>query len=159
MRLILVVILSLCVGLSAIGEALDQPSEAEVRARTEAISKSLRCVVCQSESIHDSNAPLAADMRRQVEAMVRDGKSDREIREFFHERYGDYVLMRPPVQGNTWLLWFSPLILVLIGVGWLWWRARRAPAARPAADNVMNEADRARVQAALASQDKQEAEK
>jgi cytochrome c-type biogenesis protein CcmH len=157
MRCLAAFLASLMVAFTAF--AAPAPDEAVIRARTEAISKSLRCVVCQSESIHDSNAPLAADMRRQVETMVREGESDEAIRAFFQARYGDYVLMRPPVQGNTWLLWFGPLALVVIGLAWLWWRARRGAVStgpEPAA-NTMSDEDRARVQAALSGSDDNEA--
>jgi cytochrome c-type biogenesis protein CcmH len=92
-------------------ERLDDPAQ-EARAR--ALYAELRCVVCQSQSIDDSNAPLAADMRAVVRERLLAGDSDAEVRAWLQERYGDYVLMMPPVQGNTLGLWLFPVI-VLIG--------------------------------------------
>ena len=72
--------------------------EAEIDARTEAVSKTLRCVVCQNQSIYDSNAPLAEDMRRMVRKRIEAGDTDDEAREYLRNLYGDYVLMSPPLQ-------------------------------------------------------------
>jgi len=122
-----------------------------VDTRTEEISKTLRCVVCQNQSIYDSNAPLAEDMRRLVRKRVEAGDSNDEVREYLRERYGDYVLMTPPLQMNTLLLWAGPVILLLFGSIWYVRRLRRASAAP--APQELNEQDRARVAAALANKD------
>lgn len=126
------------------GQVLTDP--ALVAMRTEAVSKTLRCVVCQNQSIYDSNAPLAQDMRRLVRKRVIAGDSDAEVRDYLRYRYGDYVLMSPPLQWNTLLLWGAPLGLVVVGL--IWFVARRRPAA-PAPDAAISEADRARIAAAL----------
>ena len=73
------------------------------------LSEELRCLVCQNQNIADSNAELAQDLRREIRGMIKDGKSDKEIIDFMVTRYGDFVLYRPPVQGNTLLLWGGPV--------------------------------------------------
>ncbi|NHC07939.1 cytochrome c-type biogenesis protein CcmH [Azonexus fungiphilus] len=84
--------------------------------RLQALSKELRCLVCQNETIADSNAELAVDLRREIRGMIRDGRSDNEILDFMVTRYGDFVLYRPPVKGITLLLWAGPILLLLIGI-------------------------------------------
>ncbi|MBS4018503.1 MAG: cytochrome c-type biogenesis protein CcmH [Dechloromonas sp.] len=84
--------------------------------RLQELSKELRCLVCQNETIAGSNAELAVDLRREIRGMIRDGRSDREILDFMVTRYGDFVLYRPPVKGITLLLWVGPLALLLIGI-------------------------------------------
>jgi cytochrome c-type biogenesis protein CcmH len=89
-------------------------SDADDRIR--ALTESLRCVVCQNQTLADSNAPLAADLRARIREQVEHGASDDEIRAFMVQRYGDFVLYRPPVRPLTWALWFGPLA-ALIGGG------------------------------------------
>ena len=84
--------------------------------RLQALSKELRCLVCQNETIADSIAELAVDLRREIRGMIRDGRSDNEILDFMVTRYGDFVLYRPPVKGITLLLWAGPILLLLIGI-------------------------------------------
>nr|WP_070958662.1 DsbE family thiol:disulfide interchange protein [Hyphomonas sp. Mor2] len=122
----------------------------EINARTEAVSKTLRCVVCQNQSIYDSNAPLALDMRRLVRKRVEAGDSDDEVRAYLRYRYGDYVLMSPPLQLNTILLWLSPLLLALAGGVWFFTRDRERVVPEPAA---LSDEDRRRISAALAGQE------
>ena len=96
-------------------EVLDNPA---LEARAIEISRHLRCVVCQSQSIDESNAPLARDMRLIVRERLVAGDSDAEIYAFLVDRYGDYVLLKPPVQQNTIVLWVAPvLVLVAAGLG------------------------------------------
>jgi len=83
--------------------------------RFDQLTKELRCLVCQNQNLADSDAPLAHDLRREVHAMLQTGQSDEQIKQFMVERYGDFVLYRPPVQTNTYLLWVAPLILLLGG--------------------------------------------
>src|SRR6185436_15240918 len=80
--------------------------------RAKAMQRELRCVVCQGQSIDESNAPLAADMRRLIRQQLEEGKSDDEIKGFFVARYGIFVLMNPPVSTDTLFLWFGPVLLV-----------------------------------------------
>lgn len=97
---------------SAAIEPLPFESELEER-RFQALSEELRCTVCQNQSLADSDAPLAQDLRQVLFAQLRDGRSDQEIRQFMVERYGDFVLYRPPMKGHTVLLWFGPVALLL----------------------------------------------
>lgn len=83
--------------------------------RFDELTKELRCLVCQNQNLADSDAPLAHDLRREVHAMLQTGKNNEEIKQFMVERYGDFVLYRPPVQQNTYLLWIAPAVLLLIG--------------------------------------------
>lgn len=79
--------------------------------------KEFRCVVCQNQSLADSNAELAKDLRRQVYKLVRANNSDQEIINYLTSRYGDYILLKPPVKGATMLLWYGPLLFLLISFG------------------------------------------
>jgi len=83
--------------------------------RFDQLTKELRCLVCQNQNLADSDAPLAHDLRREVHAMLQTGQNDQQIKQFMVERYGDFVLYRPPVQTNTYLLWMAPLVLLLGG--------------------------------------------
>jgi len=84
--------------------------------RLQALSEELRCLVCQNQTIADSNAELAQDLRREVRSMISEGKTDKEIVDFMVTRYGDFVLYRPPVKGITLLLWGGPVALLLLGL-------------------------------------------
>lgn len=115
------------------GRAFEDP---EQQARYELLIKDLRCLVCQNQSIADSNATLASDLRREVREMMIAGRSDEQIREFMTARYGDFVLYRPPVSPRTWLLWSAPVLLLLGGLGiaaMVVMRRMRAAKANPAA--------------------------
>ena len=128
------------------------PTEQDpVRAqRTVRLSEQLRCLVCQNQSLADSNAELAVDLRRQIREQVGEGKSDAEIVEFMVQRYGDFVLYRPPVKATTVLLWFGPLLLLLIGMVVL---ARNLNRRRSrAAEEALTEEERTRAQALLAGE-------
>jgi cytochrome c-type biogenesis protein CcmH len=95
----------------------------ETRART--ITSELRCLVCQNQSIDDSDASLARDLRVLVRDKLKEGLSDAQIRQFVHERYGDFVLLRPPVKMTTLFLWLTPLVALFAGVFVVWSAARR----------------------------------
>ena len=96
-------------------------------ARAEALMREIRCLVCQGQSIAESNADLARDLRVLVREKVAAGMSDADIRAFLKARYGDWILLKPPVERKTWLLWFGPpaLLLALIALVALRWRRRR----------------------------------
>lgn len=102
----------------ALGSAIEPlPFRNEVEEiRFKALAEEIRCTVCQNQSLADSDAPLAQDLRQQLFFMIQDGRSDQEIRNFMVERYGDFVLYRPPVASHTLLLWGGPVILLLIGL-------------------------------------------
>ena len=86
----------------------------EQRARE--ISKKIRCMVCQNQSIDESNAPLAKDLRIIIRNQIEDGKMDKEIYKFLKERYGDFILLNPPVKLSTLALWFLPFIFLIVGI-------------------------------------------
>jgi cytochrome c-type biogenesis protein CcmH len=105
-------------------------SDPVLETRAHALQRQLRCMVCQGQSIDESNAPLAQDLRRVVREQIAAGRSDGEILDYVHGRYGDYVLMQPPVQPYTWLLWLSPLLALAVAGGVAWMvvsRARKLP--------------------------------
>jgi len=127
-------------------EAADTPFEfkdAATEQRYQKLSSELRCLVCQNQSLADSHADLAQDLRNEVYRMLGEGRTDEEIIAFLVDRYGDFVLYRPPVSGTTYLLWFGP-VLLLLGAGFAWWRIGRAKAPARTAD-----ADEAAAIAAL----------
>jgi cytochrome c-type biogenesis protein CcmH len=91
-------------------------ADAKLESRARDLQRQLRCLVCQGESIDESNAPLAADLRALVRRQIAEGKSDDQIRDYLVARYGDFILMKPPVQPNTYFLWLGPVV-VLLGAG------------------------------------------
>ena len=95
-------------------EALSNPQQ---EARALALQKELRCVVCQGESLDESGAPLAADLRRLIRARIAAGDSDEAVKQYLIARYGDFILMKPPLDPDTYLLWFGPLGVLLLGGG------------------------------------------
>jgi cytochrome c-type biogenesis protein CcmH len=94
------------------GPAFDDPT---LQARYDALTAELRCLQCRNESIADSPSDIAGDLRRRVRELIAAGKSDDEIRQFLVERYGDYILLNPPLRPTTWLLWAAPLLLLIAG--------------------------------------------
>lgn len=105
--------------------------DAEEEARFRALSHELRCVMCQNQSLADSNAQIAGDLRRQVLELIRQGKSDQEVKDFLVERYSEFVLYKPPVTPATWLLWFGPLVILLGGGVVVFFAIRRRARALP----------------------------
>jgi len=103
------------------GLADNQP---DLDQRVAAIAAELRCLVCQNQSIAESNADLAVDLRRQIREQLKEGRSERDVLDFMVQRYGDFVLYRPPVKASTWLLWFGPFGLLLAGLALLFARLR-----------------------------------
>jgi cytochrome c-type biogenesis protein CcmH len=85
-------------------------------ARYQHLTRELRCLVCQNETIADSNAPLAADLRRELRGLIAAGKTDDEVRKFLTDRYGDFVLYNPPFVARTWLLWTAPALALFGGL-------------------------------------------
>jgi cytochrome c-type biogenesis protein CcmH len=109
-------------------EAVPLGDDPKVEARLMAIAEELRCLVCQNESLIASRADLAMDLKRQVREQIKAGKSDAEIREYMVQRYGDFVLYRPPVKSTTLALWLGPFALMIAGfcTVWIFIRRRRA---------------------------------
>ena len=111
------------------------------------ISEEMRCLVCQNESLAGSRSDLANDLRREIRVLIKEGKSDEQIRSFMVERYGDFVLYRPPVKPITWLLWIGPFIILLAGIIGLMVYLRRRNQSVPSA-TLSDEANR-RIDALL----------
>ena len=122
--------------------------------RLQKLSEELRCLVCQNQTIADSNAELAQDLRREVRAMIKAGKSDKDIVDFMVTRYGDFVLYRPPVKGITLLLWGGPVALLLLGLFALQ-RYLRQRARRMTDDRPLSSEEASRAEALLKELDKQ----
>jgi len=128
-------------------EAAPAAADPVLEKRVIALSEELRCLVCQNQTLADSNAPLAEDLRNQVREKMRAGKSDREVIDFLVERYGDFVLYRPPLKATTILLWFGPFLLLALGFAVLLRRVRRR---RQGPDAEISDADRKRAAELLA---------
>jgi cytochrome c-type biogenesis protein CcmH len=105
-----------------------QLSDPKQQESYETLTKELRCLVCQNQTIADSNADLAADLRRQVYEMLQQGKSKQEIIQFMTDRYGDFVLYKPPFKGKTSLLWIAPVVFLLVGLITVFFFIRRKKA-------------------------------
>jgi cytochrome c-type biogenesis protein CcmH len=108
-------------------EEVAKPDPA-VEARLKNLAEELRCLVCQNQTIADSSAPLAYDLRNQIRAQIAAGRSDDEIRAYMVDRYGDFVLYRPPFKATTAALWLGPFLLIAVGVGIFLVVTRRRPA-------------------------------
>ena len=106
-----------------------QLSDPKQQESYETLISELRCLVCQNQTIGDSNAELAADLRRQVYEMLEQGKSKEEIIRFMTDRYGDFVLYKPPFKGKTSVLWIAPVVFLLIGLITVFFVIRRKKAA------------------------------
>ncbi|QDH69873.1 cytochrome c-type biogenesis protein [Marilutibacter alkalisoli] len=125
MRVILASVLALLLSLSSVAVpalAQSNPNPAPLEFRDPAEEQrfhdlvlELRCVMCQNQSLADSNAQIAVDLRREVLELIRQGKNDAEVKEFLVARYGEFVLYRPQVKSHTWLLWFGPALVLLAG--------------------------------------------
>jgi len=119
-------------------EQLPNPTQ-EAHAR--ALFKEIRCVVCQNESIDDSDAEVAGNLRQAVRAQVADGRTDQQIKAYLVQRYGEFILMRPTFSVGNAALWLGPFAIVLVGAGLLFLRRRRAPAD----DGRLTEAEEAKL--------------
>jgi cytochrome c-type biogenesis protein CcmH len=129
-------------------EMLDDPA---LEARARELSKGLRCLVCQNQSIDDSDADLARDLRVLVRERLKAGDSDEEVIAYVVSRYGDFVLLNPPMKLKTYALWFGPALILLSGVGIiaLFYRRRAAPDASNAAAEPLSDAERKRLDAIM----------
>jgi len=106
-------------------EALPASADPALEARVMQIAAELRCLVCQNQTLADSNASLALDLREQMRTMLREGADAEQVRRFMTERYGDFVLYRPPLKATTLALWFGPLVLLIVGLAGLFIVLRR----------------------------------
>lgn len=142
MRWLLTLVL-LLPSLAAAGEAAPLAENPQAEARLKALAVELRCLVCQNQTLADSNAPLAEDLRREVREMIAKNMSDKEIIDFLVTRYGDFVLYRPPLKTTTTLLWVGPFLLLIGGAIALVMALRRRQ--KKLADVALSEAERNRV--------------
>ena len=114
-RALLIVLLFATAALAETGpEKLSDPAQ---EARAVMLQKEFRCLVCQGESLDESNAELAADLRRLIRARIEAGDSNAQIEQYLVSRYGEFILMKPPLEPQTYALWFGPLLILLIGAG------------------------------------------
>jgi cytochrome c-type biogenesis protein CcmH len=133
-------------------EAAPLAEDPVVEKRLIQISEELRCLVCQNESLASSRAELANDLREEVRKLIRDNKSDTQIKEYLVTRYGDFVLYRPEVKPLTWVLWFGPFLLLVLGVVGMALYLRQRQTEKPLKQELSEE-DRRKVQEILKSGD------
>ena len=125
---LLLVLIGLYASSAGAKEAVPAAADPELESRMQRIASELRCLVCQNETLAASHASLAEDLREQMRVMLRQGSSDDDVRRFMTDRYGDFVLYRPPLKGTTLLLWIGPFALLLAGIAIVVYiaRSRRA---------------------------------
>ena len=140
---ILGLILLLFANWSLAEEAPLLAKDPELEERVKVISLELRCLVCQNQTIADSNAGLAVDLKNQVRDMLRQGMDERQIKEFMVERYGDFVLYDPPIKGTTMVLWAGPLLMLFIAF-WFAVKVVRRRSKSVDTDQTSKDIDRAR---------------
>ena len=146
-RLLALLLLVLASTWVAAKEALPAAPDPVLEQRLMTLAEELRCLVCQNQTLADSNAPLAEDLRNEIREQLRRGSSDQEVVDYLVARYGDFVRYRPPLKGTTFLLWFGPLLLLAIGFAVL---LRRLLRRRKAHDLEMTAADHERAAGLLA---------
>ena len=158
MRIALAAILVLgCLAASAPAGAVEPDevlADPGLEARARAISKELRCLVCQNQSIDDSGAPLARDLRLLVRERLKAGASDDEVIDHVVARYGDFVLLRPPFKASTLALWTGPWIALAAGIAWIAVRRRRARREGAAEPEPLSAEERRRLEAVLGGREK-----
>lgn len=113
------------------GEAPSVAEDPALEARVMKLSEELRCLVCQNQSLADSHAELAQDLKNQVREMLKQGMTDQQVVSFLVQRYGDFVLYRPPLKSTTWLLWIGPFLLLIAGLAVFIVKLRRRPPPAP----------------------------
>jgi len=128
-------------------EATPLAEDPVVEQRLVQIASELRCLVCQNEALADSRAPLAEDLRREVRELIKQGKTDRQVKDFLVDRYGEFVLYRPEFKPATWPLWIGPFVLLLIGLFALLYSLKKRGTI--ITDKPLSEEDRRRAEALL----------
>lgn len=143
-KLIVAVLLTLGCTFAFAGEAQRVSEDPVLEAKVQSLAEVLRCLVCQNQNLADSHADLAIDLKNQVRDMLSQGKSEKEVIDYMVERYGDFVLYRPPLKTTTWLLWGGPFLLLGGGMGGLFYflRRRREQAEAPLDDQQRTAAAR-----------------
>jgi len=150
-------LIALCVtslGSALANEAAPLADDPVTEQRLISISEEMRCLVCQNESLAGSRSDLANDLRREIRILIKEGKSDDQIRNFMVERYGDFVLYRPPVKPVTWLLWMGPFIILAIGIAGLLMYLRRRNSSIP--NVTLTDLDNQKIDALLNSSNQKE---
>ena len=154
-KLLTVMVFAMVTALSAVQakEAAPLAEDPLVEKRLIHISEELRCLVCQNESLASSRAELANDLREEVRKLIKQDKSDTQIKDYLVARYGDFVLYKPEVKPLTWVLWFGPFLLLALGVIGMALYLRQRQSEQTASPSL-SDADRLKVQALLKSGDK-----
>jgi cytochrome c-type biogenesis protein CcmH len=137
-------LLAALTGLAVAKEALPMAEDPVLEAKVMRIAEELRCLVCQNETIAASHAELAVDLRKQIRQKLQQGQSEQQILDFMVQRYGDFVLYRPPVKASTWLLWGGPFLLLGVALLALVMNIRRRRGVVVAAPLHADEAERVR---------------
>ena len=145
---LLLVLCVICSGNMVLAkDAVPLADDPVIEQRLIVISEEMRCLVCQNESLAGSRSDLANDLRREIRNLIKEGKTDDQIRSFMVERYGDFVLYRPPVKPITWFLWIGPFVILLAGIIGLMVYLRRRNQSVPS--TKLSEADNRRIDALL----------
>ena len=152
--ILLLLMLALPTAIHAV-EPDEMLADPALEARARAISQEIRCLVCQNQSIDDSNADLARDLRLLVRERLLTGDSDEQVRQFLVDRYGDFVLLRPALRPGTYVLWFGPAVMLVLAIVIIAAYFRRQQAHTRAVDDLTPE-ERRRVEALLARQESQD---
>ena len=147
-------VFALNVGIAIANEAAPLADDPVVEQRLISISEEMRCLVCQNESLAGSRSDLANDLRREIRVLIKEGKSDDQIRNFMVERYGDFVLYRPPVKPVTWLLWIGPFVILAFGIAGLLAYLRRRNHSVPSV--TLTDSDNQKIDALLNSSNQRE---
>ena len=153
-QIFLATLIALSLGSVFARDAVPLSDDPVTEQRLISISEEMRCLVCQNESLAGSRSDLANDLRREIRILISEGKSDDQIRSFMVERYGDFVLYRPPVKPVTWLLWIGPFVILGIGITGLLMYLRRRNSSVP--NVVLTDADNQKIDALLNATDKKE---
>lgn len=153
-QIFLAILIALSVSSVFARDAVPLADDPVTEQRLISISEEMRCLVCQNESLAGSRSDLANDLRREIRTLISEGKTDDQIRSFMVERYGDFVLYRPPVKPVTWLLWVGPFVILGIGIAGLLMYLRRRNNSVP--NVVLTDADNQKIDALLNAADKKE---
>ena len=119
------------------------------RERFQQLVAELRCPKCQNQNLADSNSPIASDLRREVYKMVETGESDEQIVDFMVARYGEFVLYRPRVTSNTWVLWYGPFALIALGAGVVWLLTRKRKSVQKKEDKSLSDIEKSKLNSLL----------
>ena len=153
-QIFLAILFALSLGGGYAKDAAPLADDPVTEQRLISISEEMRCLVCQNESLAGSRSDLANDLRREIRILISEGKTDDQIRSFMVERYGDFVLYRPPVKPITWLLWIGPFVILGIGIAGLLMYLRRRNSSVPTV--ILTDADNQKIDALLNAADKKE---